>query len=79
MAREVLSLTETALNITGLVCECTKERGLATLCSKLGHVFVSSGSTKLLFLVLVVTKADVQEWLQPDTALAVPAQDLGAV
>jgi len=26
-----------------------------------------------------MTKADVQEYPQPDTALAVPAQDLGAV
>ena len=73
-----------ALETNDFVCECTKERGLAALPSKSGHLLVSKGSAELFFctqkdLVLVMTKADVQECLQPDTALTVPAQDLGAV
>lgn len=73
-----------ALETTGLVCECTKERRLAALLSKPRHLLVSKGSAELPFrtqkdLVLVMTKADVQECPQPDTALAVPDQDLGAV
>lgn len=78
-----MSLTAGGLETTGLVYECTKER-LEALLSKPRHLLVYKGSAELLFctqkdLVLVMTKADVQECLQPDAALAVPAQDLGAV
>lgn len=57
---------------------------MAASLSQPGQLLVSKGSAELLFhtqkyLGLVVTQAGGQECLQPETALAVPAQDLGAL